>query len=69
MWFKPPFSKTLSTNIRQYFLNLLKKTRNSSKIRPLDFPQNVPQNTNEHTWDYFRYVSLQIYEALFDFEG
>ena len=69
MWFKPPFSKTLSTNIREYFLNLLKKTRNSSKIRSLDFPQNVPQNTNEHTWDYFRYVSLQIYEALFDFEG
>ena len=45
----------------------LKETRNSSKIRPLDFEKNdsstqknVPHNTNEHTRDYLRYISLLI---------
>ena len=45
----------------------LKETRNSSKIQLSDFekknsstPKNVPQNTNEHTCDNLRYVSVLI---------
>ena len=45
----------------------LKETRNSSKIQLSDFEKknsstlkNVPQNTNEHTCDNLRYVSVLI---------
>ena len=59
--------------VRPFFIHnsnwekTLKETRNSSKIQPSGFekknsstPKNVPQNTNEHTCDNLRYVSVLI---------
>ena len=45
----------------KYYLQQLKETRKSSKIRRKNdssTPKNVPQNSNECTCDYLVYVSL-----------